>query len=186
MITWKSANLSSEQVHSSAYPDETLVLDFDDTKPRSSIDGALRCDLCHRPSLGRPRASCNNLHSSASQPSVGTAAFAACDACENTRDDINFPVDFCNPDFPWWYKQEETTLGILRTSSWKVSSGSIDKWLLRIVTFHFYFLNRSSETLFQRLPECKANLSFRNIPFRHLHLNTQCICLKYTGKYLLL
>jgi len=61
---------------------------------------------------------------SASQPSVGTAA---CDACENTRDDINFPVDFCNPDFPWWYKQEETTLGTLRTSSWKVSSGSTDK-----------------------------------------------------------
>lgn len=62
-----------------------------------------------------------------SQPLVGTAAGAAWDACENTRGDGNFPAEFCNVNFPWWYNQEESMLRNLRASSWKESSGSIDK-----------------------------------------------------------
>lgn len=60
---WKSANLSGEQVHSSAYPDETWVLDFNDIKPQSSVDDVLCCDLCHRSSLSQPCASCYSLSS---------------------------------------------------------------------------------------------------------------------------
>lgn len=54
---------------------------------------------------------------SPSQPLVGTTARAAWDACENTRGDVNFPAEVCNLNFPWWHKQEESTLGSLRTSS---------------------------------------------------------------------
>lgn len=57
------------------------------------------------------------LSLSPSQPLVGTAACAAWGACENTRGDVNFPAEFCNTNFLCWYKQEESTLRILRTSS---------------------------------------------------------------------
>lgn len=37
---------------------------------------------------------------SASLPSAGSAAFAACNAYENTRDDTNFPGDFAHQISP--------------------------------------------------------------------------------------
>lgn len=48
---------------------------------------------------------------------AGHSCIATWDACENTRGDAHFPGEFCNLNVPWWYKQEERTLGILRTSS---------------------------------------------------------------------
>lgn len=128
MIAWKSQICQASRFNPQI-TDKTSVLGQYGTKARSGTGGALGRDLCCRlqPRIQPRQALCRLPQCFGHSLQWAQQCLLLAVFVKAPEIIVIFQLIFLQPGFPWWYKQEETALGILRTSSWKVGSGSTDK-----------------------------------------------------------